>query len=350
MSRHGPGRLAAWLALSLGLLAAGPDLYAAAARGEIQAWTELLAEARATGDPLPLPSLVEHAPPLPRRARDQLAWIEGLRSLFADQPGDAAASFRSVRERAPEYPAAQLELARIQRDRGELREAGEHYIQAVGPWDRGELALLELSELYQSLGRHEESLHYAGLVPAEGPIGAQAAMVRARSLAELGAVHEALGALKVVDVPSVEGLSWLPQAELLRAELAVELCQPDEARRALGRFEALGDPGDPRAFRALWWRDTELWLRTAHAARLPSLSSAAELQQRTAELMPELVRQHDQWRAEAQLVAERAGDTPSAGEVVYVDRDDWPFRGEFWEDEVPGLVYAGAGCSRPGEP
>ena len=319
------------------LVGAGtPEQHEAARDGDASVWAELLAEARATGDPLPLPELVEHAPALPRRARDQLAWFRGLRELFAGRSGEAAQHFRQVRSRAPEYPAAQLELARIELARGQSRAAGERYLQALAEWPRRSVAVLELAELYQGLGRHEEAARYAALVEGfDGP-RAQAQLVRARSLAELGRTDEALGALKSLDHPALAAASWLPQAELLRAELALELCQPDEARRALERFEALGPAEAPVALRALWWRDTQLYLELNHGL----LDTP-----RAEELLAGLALEHAAWRSEAERVAERVDRTPSAGAVVYEDADDWPFRGEFWQDELPRLVYAGAGCT-----
>lgn len=242
---------------------------------------KLVAIAEYTGNDIELMRIVHKIPAeaFPRQAKNHLFYLMGRREYEKKNLASSAQWFQQISSKSNLYMRSKYYEGVINHERSKFRSAVKAFrdvYQADNqPADDREakeyaslrdLSLINIARIYYELEKFDNADNWYSQVDRNSDYWSQSLFERAWTNFWLSRLNNTLGLLLTLKSPYYESLEYNPEAELLRALTFYYLCEYDEAKRQLLKFERRYKPMREELKGFLAEYDTEEGRKLADAA------------------------------------------------------------------------------------
>jgi len=213
---------------------------------------KLVAIAEYTGNDIELLRIVHKIPAdqFPRQAKNHLYYLMGRREYDRKNLANSAKWFQQISSKSNLFMRSKYYEGVINHERSKYRSAvaafREVYKADNQPADAREakeyaalkdLSLMNIARIYYELEKFENANTWYEQVDRSSDYWAQSLFERAWTNFMLTRLNRTLGNLLTLRAPYFESIEYNPEGELLRALTFFYLCEYDEAKRQLLKFE-----------------------------------------------------------------------------------------------------------------
>lgn len=213
---------------------------------------KLVAIAEYTGNDIELLRIVHKIPAdqFPRQAKNHLYYLMGRREYDKRNLADSAKWFQQISSKSNLYMRSKYYEGVINHERSKYRSAvaafREVYKADNQPADAREakeyaalkdLSLINIARIYYELEKFDNADTWYSQVDRKSDYWAQSLFERAWTNFMLTRLNKSLGLLLTLRAPYYESIEYNPEGELLRALTFFYMCQYDDAKRILLKFE-----------------------------------------------------------------------------------------------------------------
>lgn len=213
---------------------------------------KLVAIAEYTGNDIELLRIVHKIPAdqFPRQAKNHLFYLMGRREYEKKNLARSAKWFQQISSKSNLYLRSKYYEGVINHERSKFRSAvaafRDVYDSDNQPADGREakeyaalkdLSLINIARIYYELEKFDNADVYYQQVDRNSDFWAQSLFERAWTNFMLTRLNNTLGLLLTLRAPYYESIEYNPESELLRALTFYYLCEYDEAKRQLLKFE-----------------------------------------------------------------------------------------------------------------
>jgi tetratricopeptide (TPR) repeat protein len=214
---------------------------------------KLVKISRITGDETDLLRVAPRIPPeaFPRRAKNQMYYLMGLRKMKKDDLTAALKYFGQVSSKSSLYLRARYLEGVIYNKQGKLKSAvrsfrdvyrhpieGRKSARAMKRYQAlKDLALINVARIYYKIERFEDSTKYYDLVAHDSAYWPEALFNGAWAHFMQNNLNEALGHLLTTQSPFFSQEDFIPEVQYLKALTYFNLCEYKDVERLLLQFE-----------------------------------------------------------------------------------------------------------------
>jgi tetratricopeptide (TPR) repeat protein len=214
---------------------------------------KLVKISRLTGDETDLLRIAPRIPPeaYPRRAKNQMYYLMGLRKMKENDSTAALKYFGQVSSKSSLYLRARYLEGVIYNKEGKLKSAvrsfrdvyrhplsGRKSARAAKRYkDLKDLSLINVARIYYKIERFDDATKYFELVAHDSDYWPEALFSNAWSQFMQNNLNQALGQLLTTQSPFFNQDDFLPEVQYLRALTFFNLCEYKDVERLLLAFE-----------------------------------------------------------------------------------------------------------------